>query len=229
MQRKQVYCKNQYELEVEMNESINLKKIQQKVIRESQQDGITEIFMGMFLFYYTFIFDNICNGVKPGGPVVIFFIITCVYPIIHFNLIRNVFTYPRMGYVNIKEKVSVGFILTVILPLIIIPIFMYVIVFLFNDFPNIAMIIKWVVVVYGLIFGALYFSYVKRYGKNFYYILATFSVIAGIVLSQVSLAVSGAAILILLNGFILLFYGVYMLIRFALKYPKPKKTQTEQK
>jgi len=209
-----------------MNESINLKKIQQKVIRESQQDGITEIFMGMFFFYYTFIFDNLCKGVKSEGPILLFFIFVCIYPILYFKLIRNVFTYPRMGYVDIKEKVTVGFVLTVILPLIVIPFFMYFIVWLINDFPNIDMIIKWLSVIFGLVFSALYFNYAKRYGKKFYYVLAVCSVFVGIVFSQVTLALSGAATLILLNGFILLFYGVYMLIRFTLKYPKPKKTQT---
>jgi len=212
-----------------MKEFIDMKKIRQKVYRESQQDGINEIFMGMFFFFYTFIFDDLCKGIKMEGPILIFFILMCAYPILYYNLIRNSFTYPRMGYVDIKEKITVSFALTVITPLILIPIIMYFIVWFLNDFFDIALIVRWMSVAFGLIFASLYFSYAKKYGKNFYYILSVFSVIAGLVLSQVSLALSGAAIVILVNGLILLIYGVYMLVRFIIKYPKPKKIRTELK
>jgi len=204
-----------------------MKKLQQKVHRESQQDGINEICMGLFFFFYTFVFDNLCKGVKTESPIFIFFVLIAVYPLIYFKLIRNSFIYPRMGYVNIKEEITLGFTLTVILPLIILPIAIYLMVWVLKDFPGIDTIIKWMSPVFGVIFAALYFSYEKRFGERFFYVLMAVSIVAGAVFMQVSLALSGAALVILLNGLILFVYGIYMLIRFMRKYPRQGKQLPE--
>ena len=134
--------------------------------------------MGLFFFFYTFVFDNLCKGVKTESPIFLFFVLFALYPLVYFKLIRNSFTYPRMGYVNIKEEITTGFSLTVILPLIILPIATYLIVWVLKDFPGVNLIIKWMAPAFGLIFAALYFSFAQRFGKRFFYVLMVFSVIA---------------------------------------------------
>jgi hypothetical protein len=132
-----------------------------------------------------------------------------------------------MGYVDIKEKITLGFALSVVLPLIFLPIVMYLIVWVLNDFPGIASVIRWMAVAFGLVFGALYFSYAKKFGRKTYYVLMIVSVIAGAVFSQFSLALAEPAVVILLNSFILLIFGVSLLIRFHHRYPKPRKIRVE--
>ncbi|MFC1563551.1 hypothetical protein ACFL6G_01385 [candidate division KSB1 bacterium] len=204
-----------------MNESTDIKKIEQKVNRASQQDGFLEIFLGIFLLYYMVILDNVLQGVKSESPLMIFFFIFALYPVFYTKIIRNKFTYPRIGYVNIKEKITRVYTFTVILPLIILPIFTYLTVRFFGENLDIDILSKWLSIVYGLVFGALYYDFAKKYGQALYYVLGVFAVAAGIALSLIPLDAPGVSVLLFFNTVIIFFHGLFMLVRFIIKNPRP--------
>jgi hypothetical protein len=66
---------------LDMNNSINVKKIKQKVYREFDQDGIIEIWMGIFFLFYAAFIDNFARGIKISPPMLIFMILMAAYPI----------------------------------------------------------------------------------------------------------------------------------------------------
>jgi len=208
-----------------MKESIDFKKIKQDVYWQSKQDGILEIWMGIFFLYYAVFLDNQIRGIEGSPPMFIFIIFISIFPIIHYKIIRNVFTYPRMGYVNVKEEITTVYAFTVILPLIILPFFIYIMVRFLGDSLNISLILKWVCVLFGLVFGALYYHFAKLYGKKRYMVLMVFSVIAGIVLSQIDDIVPSVSALLAANSIIIFLHGIFMLIRFIRKFPKKKDSK----
>ncbi|MFC1493313.1 hypothetical protein ACFL6O_05075 [candidate division KSB1 bacterium] len=203
-----------------MTESANMKKIRQKVYRESQQDGIVEIILGLIFLYYAVFFDNFIRGLNTDSAMVVFFIIICSWPVIYLRIIRNVFTYPRIGYVDIKHRITKKYTFTVIIPLIILPVSMYIIARFFSEILNIDLIARLMSVAFGIVFGALFYDFAQKNGKRIYYILTTFSVSAGIILSIVTLNVPGVTVLLIINSVIVFSYGVFMLIRFVRKFPK---------
>ncbi|MCP4725778.1 MAG: hypothetical protein GY863_12115 [bacterium] len=202
-----------------MTESDDIKKIRQKVYRDSQQDGIVEIILGMIFLYYAVFIDNFLRGLDTGSAMVVFFVIICAWPVIYLKIIRNVFTYPRIGYVEIKHRFTKTYVFTVIIPLIILPVSTYIAVRFFRDMLDIDLISRLLSVAFGLVFGALFYDFAQRNGKRIYFILTAFSMSAGIILSVVDLNVPGVSVLLIINSIFVLFYGVFMLIRFIRKFP----------
>ena len=212
-----------------MNNSINVKKIKQKVYRESDQDGIIEIWMGIFFLFYAAFIDNFARGIKISPAMLIFMILMAGYPILYLKMIRNTFTYPRMGYVNLKEEITPVYTFTVILPLILLPLFIYIAVRFLRSSLDISLILRWMSVVFGLVFGALFFNLAQKYGKNIYFALMAFSLLGGIILAVITWREPGVTILLVIISLFFLIHGIFMLVRFIRKYPKPKPEITNAK
>ena len=214
---------------LDMNNSINVKKIKQKVYRESDQDGIIEIWMGIFFLFYAAFIDNFARGIKISPSMLIFMILMAGYPIFYLKMIRNTFTYPRMGYVNLKEEITPVYTFTVILPLILLPLFIYIAVRFLSSSLDIALILRWMSVVFGLVFGTLFFNLAQKYGKNIYFALMAFSLLGGIILAVITWGEPGVTILLVIISLFFLIHGIFMLVRFIRKYPKPKPEITNAK
>ena len=214
---------------LDMNNSINVKKIKQKVYRESDQDGIIEIWMGIFFLFYAAFIDNFARGIKISPAMLIFMILMAGYPILYLKMIRNTFTYPRMGYVNLKEEITPVYTFTVILPLILLPLFIYIAVRFLRSSLDISLILRWMSVVFGLVFGALFFNLAQKYGKNIYFALMAFSLLGGIILAVITWREPGVTILLVIISLFFLIHGIFMLVRFIRKYPKPKPEITNAK
>ncbi len=196
--------------------------IHQKILRDSQQDGFIEIWLGIFFLYYTVFYDNFVRELPTQPAMVIFFFIIASFPLIHFRIIRNIFTYPRMGYVNIKMKIPLVPLLVFIIPIATLPLISYVIVHWLRELIDIGLMLKLMSILFGIVFGALYYGFAKSFGLNVYYILTVLSVIIGILFSFIPIGFSGVTAFLALQSIFLFFYGLFMLIRFIRKYPKPK-------
>ncbi len=206
-----------------MNDATDLAHIRQKVLRESKQDGIIEIWAGMFFMYYAVFFDNIAREIATEPAMVVFFIMICSYPLLYFTLIRNIFTYPRMGYVNINEKFPLAPILAFVVPVTTLPAITFVAVHWMRELVDIYLMLKWMSVLFGLAFGGLYFGLARGFALPAYYILATLAAVSGVVLSMIPHELPGVTVFLVLQSLLLLLYGSLSLFRFIRKYPRPKR------
>jgi len=77
-----------------MTREINLKELEKKAYRDSQQDGLMEVMMGLILmtfggFFYSTVFAFYILLIVFSGKIVEF--------------VRRHYTYPRIGFVKFRE------------------------------------------------------------------------------------------------------------------------------
>jgi len=202
----------------DMNDYLTTKNIRQKVLRESRQDGFIELWLGILFLYYSVFFDNFAREIPTQRAMIVLFILIVSYPVIHFNLIRNVFIYPRMGYVNTKEKSPLVPVLTFVAPATLLPLITFVAVHWLSDFVDIELLLRLMSVLFGVIFGGLYFRFARQMGIGVYHTAAVVSLVAGVCLSAIPL---GVTIFLVLQSIFLLTYGMLLFVRFIRKYPRP--------
>ena len=207
-----------------MSTPIDMKEIEKRAYRATLQDGIMEMYLGLFLGFYA----GACNAAStyfktefPIMPFALFFMFSAII----IELIRRRLTYPRVGYAKIDPKIRPVFALVVIVPLCIFPLFLAIAARFFADTWNLDPWLKWSPAFLGIVFGCLFYSVAIRSGNAFYYAFLVLSVISGISLSLIrfSPARTGMMVFLLGMGGLLLLYGVTVLIQFLRKYPKPTK------
>jgi len=79
-----------------MNIQLNLKEIEKKANYAAYQDGLMEISMGLFLFFYG---GTLATGTLPLGIVFIIMAIFFAKPLI--ERVKKHYIYPRIGYVKL--------------------------------------------------------------------------------------------------------------------------------
>ena len=201
----------------------NLKEIEQKTYRYSEQEGFNEIFMGLLLMLYAGVFDWALSGLKSPFPYHLIFIFA-FSPIILLTL-RKLITYPRIGYVKLKpEKIKTSYLLLVIFPFAFFPMILAISLIYFRDVLNFDPLLRWLPVFFGILFvGLFHYSFADRYGNRIYYSFAALSVIGGLILSimEFSSARMGFIVFLVGMGSLLILFGSIRFILFLRKYPKP--------
>lgn len=198
-----------------MSLKIDVKEIEQKTFRQSQQDGLMEFVMGIcMLAMSTRLFSRVLIGMFPIA-VILF------SPIL--NALRTRFTYPRMGYVKLiedKPKEVIGGIALVTLIIIAV---LAVVFILFADVRDFGLWMKWVPLWAGVVIAIMFVSLAAKSATTRYYIFALYSVVAGFVLSILRFEVveTGTLLYFLAMGAFLIPSGLILFIRFLRKYPKP--------
>ncbi|MGD8604555.1 MAG: hypothetical protein PVF49_08280, partial [Anaerolineales bacterium] len=79
-----------------MSESPTLNEIERRVLQSVYQDGLVEVFAGLFLIVFGTIFQ--ANAKLSGFSVLLIF---AIYPVL--ERIKQRWIYPRSGYVNIRQ------------------------------------------------------------------------------------------------------------------------------
>ncbi len=202
---------------------VDLEEIERKAYRYSQQDGFTEIFMGLFFIVYGGICHDIFSDLEVEFPVVPF-IVFFVFFGAFLEIIRSRVTYPRIGRVKITERIESWFFIAVILPFALFPLILYAAFTLFGDVVNLAPWVKWAPALLGAVLVGLFYRQARR-GTSFYYGFAALSAVAGALLSIVDFSPASKGILFffLSLGGLLILFGVVMLVQFLLKYPAVKE------
>ncbi len=77
----------------------DLKEIERRANHAAFQDGLTEIFMGLFLFFYG---GSLASDTLPAGVIFIIFAVFFAKPTI--ERIKQRYIYPRAGYVKLPEN-----------------------------------------------------------------------------------------------------------------------------
>lgn len=175
-----------------MTQNMDLKKIEQKTYRYSQQDGILEIFMGMFFAFYGGYFHHVLSGFTtefPWLPYVFVF----AFSVIIIEWIRKHVTYPRIGRVKLTEAIKPLYFVPAIVTLIAAPFMVYIADILSW---NIDSYISWLPALFGIVLVGIFQSSIKKTGDTRYYAFVILSVVSGILLSVFELASPDISIVI---------------------------------
>jgi len=197
-----------------MTEEVDVKEIEQKAFRDSQQDGLLELVMG------------ICMVAISTRLLSRVLVVMLVLPVILFRpflgAMRKRFTYPRIGYVRLipdkpKEVIGGVFLVTLIVLGIMVVAFL-----LFGNVRDFNLWMKWCPFWGGTVLAGMFSSFASKSGAVRYYVLAAWSFLSGIVLSVLKFEAveTGTLLYFLVMGCVLIPCGLVLFIRFLRKYPE---------
>ncbi len=197
-----------------MKQKIDLKEIEKKTFRDSQQDGLLELVMG------------ICMVAMSTRLISRFLVFMLALPVILFGpalmAMRKRFTHPRIGYVKLipdkpKEVLGAIFLITLIVVVVLAVAF-----FLLGDVRDFNLWMKWVPAWGGVVLAGMFSSFGSKSGCARYYVFALWSLISGFVLSILNFKAveTGTLLYFLVMGCLLIPWGLVTFIRFLRKSPK---------
>lgn len=208
---------------------MNVREIQQKTYRDTQQDGFVELFAGMFFWLYGGISYHVLAGMRIGFPYVplVFFF---VFPAAVLEIVRRKVTYPRIGRAKIKEEIRPLYFVAVGLPLALFPILMFVL-RLFSDAQTVDLLVTWSPALMGVVLAGLAWDRAIKTGNARYYGIALLSVVSGFLLSMVEFSPQSTGILLLfvMTGGAYFLCGAVMLIQFVRTHPVVEGGLNDQK
>jgi hypothetical protein len=197
-----------------MKQEINLKEIEQKSYRDSNQDGLMEIMVGILL---------IGLGATFGTGLNVFAILVPIFLFPRFvGAIRKRYTYPRIGYVKLLQddpkKTAIGMFVFMAFVLAL----MVICFLLLGKFKEAAAYKKWSPALMGVVLvGGFLYAHGKS-GSIRYIVFALLAVGFGLLFSIMSFeSYDGLIINFFVLGGIFIVTGFILFILFVHKYPKP--------
>ena len=199
-----------------MTQEINLKEIEKKAYRDSQQDGLMEVMMGLILitfggFFYSTVFAFYILLIVFSGKIVEF--------------IRRRYTYPRIGFVKFHEENPKDALTGVFLFEFAVIVIIFTLISIFGNVKDYSQWVDWAPLFFGMILVGPFAHAASRSGSIRYTGYAILSVILGVFFSLIEFG-SGCTGLILYLVFIgafLFLGGLAIFTRFLRKYPLPAK------
>ena len=198
-----------------MSENVNLKEIEQKTFKDSQQDGLMEIAIG------------ICFVAMSGRLVSRLLIFTLAFPLflprVLVVALRKRFTYPRIGYVKLIPDEAKEVVPGILLLLLVLVAVMAIAFLFFGDVGDFDLWVQWCPVLFGTQLAGFFVFLASKSGAARYYVFALWSMLSGLVFSvlKFEFQTAGLFIYFLIVGAILLLWGLVLFIRFLRAHPKP--------
>jgi len=197
-----------------MKQEINLKEIEQKAYRDSNQDGLMEIMIGILLTGL---------GATFGSILYVFAILIPIFLFPRFiEVIRKRYTYPRIGYVKLPtddpKKTAKGiFGYTAVVFALMVICFL-----LLGKVKDAAAYKKWSPALMGvLLVGGFLYAHGKS-GNIRYKVFAVLAVVSGLLFSIMSFeSYDGLIINFFVMGGMFIVTGSILFTLFVHKYPKP--------
>lgn len=202
-----------------MAQEIDLKNIEQRTFRGSQQDGLMELVMGIcMLAISTRLFSRL-------------FIFMMILPVFLFGpllaLMRRHFTHPRIGYVKLIPDKPKSVIAGIFLMTLAVIALMAVAFFFFGDIRDFNLWMRWCPFWGGTVLAGMFGSLTSKSGAVRYYIFAGWSLLSGIVLSVIKFDAveTGVLLYFAVMGGPLILFGLVQFAIFLWNHPKPIKEQ----
>jgi hypothetical protein len=198
-----------------MSTQTDVAAIERKVLRETQQDGLMELVMGLCLAAF---------ATRMLHPV---FIVTFVIGPLAFRpvltALRRRYTYPRIGYFNLvddnpKETLAgIGMVFLILFAVLTIGFL------IFGDVRDFGLWLKWLPVFPGTLFAVMFCSLGRKSGLWRHHGLAAVSGIGGLAISMLRFdpAENGLFVYCLVMGGVLIGSGLLTFLQFLRRYPKP--------
>jgi len=181
----------------------------------SQRDGLSELFTGIFFFFYSSIIMTLLDFSSDAKKIAIFtFVFAFSGPVIQF--IRKHFTYSHSGYVKGKAEITKPFLFLIVFPIAFFPAVIGVFLHIFHLIDLIGSLMLFSPLIFGILFF-FYYWYQYRAGAGFFYRIFSFvSFILGIFLFIFNhlLQNEGFYVFFVINGAVLFLFGLFKLIVF---------------
>jgi hypothetical protein len=198
---------------------VNLNEIERSAFRDSVQDGVMELAIG------------ICLVAMSARLLSRILIVTLAFPLflprVLVLALRKRFTYRRIGYVKLipdkAREVAPGIFLIM---LVLIGV-MALALLLFGDVGNFDLWVKWFPAMFGAQLAGFFLFLSSKSGLHRYAVVAAWSVISGLVSSLLNFQFRGAGVFVffLSTGALLGFWGCLLFIRFLRDYPLTAKEE----
>ncbi|MFQ6123448.1 MAG: hypothetical protein ACE5R6_02440 [Candidatus Heimdallarchaeota archaeon] len=198
-----------------MTKNKDWNKIERRVFRDTQQDGLMELLSGLGMVYIA--------GMVTGklSPVFIALIVLFFTPAL--GALRRRFTYPRIGYVKLPEVQSNlvwrGIFLVMLGLLIIITIALTLI----GEMRNVERWLNWIPAFLGIVYVGMFLKLAVKSKNTRYYGYSIFSVINGFSFSLLTFESwrTGIEMYFLSMGGVLMITGFALFLRFLRTNPLP--------
>ncbi len=197
-----------------MTQEINLKEIEKKAYRDSQQDGLMEVMMGLILITFGGFFYS---------PIFAYYILLIIFSKKIVGYIRRRYTYPRIGFVKFHEENLKDALTGVFLFEFAVIVIIFTLISIFGDLKDYSQWVKWSPLFFGMILVGPFAHAASRSGSIRYTGYAILSVVLGLFFTLIEFG-SGCAGLILYLVFIgafLFLSGLVIFTLFLRKYPLP--------
>lgn len=211
-----------------MSVKLDLKEIERKANYAAYQDGLTEISMGLFLFFYG---GALASDVLPISIVFIFFAIFFAKPL--FERVKKRYIYPRTGYVKLPKDphtTGKGIAISAVVMVVALLAAMGISMAVLGQKPGLDFFLTYIVPPasgFMLAIGPYWLG--QTYGLRRAYIWAALFVLGGIAMPVFGIASGYEAVglVCIVVGLITFVTGTLMFVRFIRKYP-PEPTEIEE-
>jgi uncharacterized membrane protein HdeD (DUF308 family) len=159
-----------------MGEKIDVRKIQQKVFRDSMRDGVTEMITGVLLLCASLMFVN--------SGFTVLYLLSVIYLNKGMQRIREKYIHPRMGYVELKREEPAKTVGGILLYFFAVGLLMYAALYLAEGgLPSSDALYRWTPTFIGLMFlGAMLYLRDKT-GSTAVLAWAAYAIALGLVFS----------------------------------------------
>jgi peptidoglycan/LPS O-acetylase OafA/YrhL len=207
-----------------MNEKIDVKKIQQKIHRDSMRDGVTEMLLGVLLLFASLMFVN--------SGFTVLYVFSAMYLNKGMQRIRERYIHPRTGYVELKREEPERTVGGIFLYFFAVGLIMYVVLYLAEGaLPGSDTLYRWTPTFIGLMFlGAMIYLREKT-GSTSILAWAGYAIAFGLLFSLYGFVSSrdGVALYMLLMGVSFLLVGLYKFRSFLTTHPVIQEIDEEQR
>ena len=197
-----------------MTQEINLKEIEKKAYRDSQQDGLMEVMMGLILmtfggFFYSTVFAFYILLIVFSGKIVEF--------------VRRRYTYPRIGFVKFHRENPKDALTGVFLFEFAVIVIIFTLISIFGDVKDYSQWVKWSPLFFGMILVGPFAHAASRSGSIRYTGYGILSVVLGVFFSLIEFGsgYTGLILYLVFIGAFLFLSGLVIFTLFLRKYPLP--------
>jgi hypothetical protein len=198
-----------------MSAAIDLLKIEKKAYRDSQQDGLMEVMMGLILITF---------GCFLYSPVFAFYILLIIFSKKIVESIRRRYTYPRIGFVKFHKENPKDALTGVFLFEFAVIVIIFTLISIFGDVKDYSRWIKWSPLFFGMILVGPFAHAASRSGSIRYTGYAMLSVVLGLFFSIIEFGSGyiGLILYLVFIGAFLFLGGLVIFTLFLRKYPLPE-------
>lgn len=198
-----------------MKQESTLKVIEQKTFRESQQDGLLELVMGLCMVLMS---SRLLSPALVGMlalPAVLF------WPVL--EAMRRRFTYPRVGYVKLIPDKPKDVIRGIFLVTLVVLVVLGVALWTTGKIRDFDLWMRWCPFWGGTVLAGMFSSFASKSGSARYTLFALWSFASGFVLSVLKFeeVETGTLLYFAVMGLVLIPFGMARFVSFLHKYPKP--------
>lgn len=204
-----------------MAKEIDLKQVERNLFRDFLQDGLADMLLGTYFFFLGLLL--------PTGGLVVWVILLIVFSPLLLARLKRRFTYPRTGYVELRQG-DPGVLPWFVLGSLVLGLMALVIVLIAAGvIADPGRWYRWMPVFFGIWLAGMFL------GLGLQVRLVRYCVVAGVALASAPLAplvpmsekLANVGLCFAAVGAVLLAYGVFAFIRFLHRHPLPAEENAD--